>query len=110
MACSLTRDATGRFDFLANTGAAVTVKVRATGNARFVSANQSGNKLPVTHGDTVQFTVAAGSNLLIFVVAVADPQDTVEIIEDCGAGQTQLLERFKNDPGDPATGFTVFGS
>jgi hypothetical protein len=110
MACSLTRDATGRFDFLASTGATVTVKVTAGGNARFVSANQNGNKIPVTNGDTVQFTVAAGSNLMGFIVAVANPQDTVEIIEDCGAGQTQLLERFKNDPADPATGFTVSGS
>lgn len=110
MACLLTNDDTGRFDFLGPKDQTVTVKVRAGGNARFVSANQNGNKIPVTNGDTVQFTVAAGSNLMGFIVAVANPQDTVEIIEDCGSGQTQVLESFKNDPHDPATGFTVFGS
>jgi|SRR5579859_1252955 len=110
MACSLTIDPTGRCDFVAKTDQTVIVKVRAVGNARFVSASQNGNKIPVTNGDTVQFKVAAGSNLMLFVVAVANPNDTVEIIEDCGGGQTQVLEQFQNDPSDPTTGFTVCGS
>lgn len=110
MACLLTRDATGRFDFLAKTGQSVTVKIKATGNARFVSANQNGNKIPVVGGNSVQFQVASGSNLLLFVIAVANPKDRVEIFEDCGGGATQVLQSFQNDPADPATGFTVSGS
>jgi hypothetical protein len=110
MACSLARDATGRFDFLAGAGQNITVKVAATGNARFVSASQNGNKFPIVDENTVQFTVLAGENAFLFVVAVADPDDTVKVLEDCGTGESNLLEQFKNDPNDPVTGFSVFGA
>ena len=110
MACSLARDTTGRFDFLAGAGQNITVKVTATGNARFVSASQNGNKFPILDENTVQFTVAAGENTFLFVVAVADPDDVVQILEDCGSGQNNVLEQFKNDTNDPVTGFSVFGS
>jgi hypothetical protein len=109
MACVLKPDSSFAFDFTASTGAQSTVKVTAGGNARFVAATQNNTKLAIQNQDTVSFTIAAGVNLLEFVIAVADPKDTVVILEDCGGGQTQEVERFKNDPGDPVTGFSVFG-
>src|SRR5690349_17745410 len=110
MACALTRDTSGRCTFTAKTGSTVTVKVTANGNVRIVAARLNSSDLPVQNGDTVSFTVATEVNLVEFVLAVADPDDTITIAEDCGNGQTQILKRFKNDPDDPVTGFSVCGS
>lgn len=108
--CVLTRDNTFAFDFTAKTGAQVTVNIAATGNARFLAATQNSANLTVQSQNSVTFSVLAGVNLLEFVTAVANPNDTIQILEDCGGGQTQELENFPNDPGDPITGFSVFGT
>jgi hypothetical protein len=108
--CVLNPDSSDTFDFTAKAGSQATVKVAATGNARFVAASQNDTKLSIQHQDTVAFTVLGGVNLLEFVIAVANPKDTIQILEDCGGGQTQKLEKFPNDPSDPVTGFSVFGT
>jgi hypothetical protein len=110
MACALARDPSLKCDFLSKTGTKVTVKVAATGNARFVDAKFNQTDLPVQNGDTVTFTVGAGKNKLDFVIAVADPNDTIRILEDCGGGQTQEMDNYQNDPADPVTGYTICGS
>lgn len=110
MACVLSRDNTFAFDFKAAVGAKTTVKITAAGNARFLAATQNAKDLTVDNQNSVTFTVASGVNLLEFVTAVANPNDTVLILEDCGGGQTQELENFTNDPSDPVTGFSVFGA
>lgn len=109
MACVLKPDSSFAFDFTASTGAQATVKVTASGNARFLAATQNSKNLTVNQ-DTLTFTVQPGVNLLELVTAVANPNDTVTILEDCGGGQTQELENFPNDPSDPITGFSVFGA
>jgi len=109
MACVLNPDSSFAFDFKAKTGTQATVKVTATGNVRFLSATQNSANLTVQNQDTVTFTVLAGVNLLEFVIACANPNDTIRILEDCGGGQTQELESFPNDPSDPITGFSIFG-
>ncbi|MBZ5508419.1 MAG: hypothetical protein LAO78_23415 [Acidobacteriia bacterium] len=108
MACSLDHDASGKYDFTAHAGSDTTVKVTANGSARFVTARFNNTVLNVQNGDTIHFTIAAGINILKLVVAVADPNDMVRIIEDCGGG-TQVLDQFKNDPSDPVTGYSIIG-
>ena len=109
MACSLERDASGRYDFTAQNHATPIVKVTATGNARLTAARFNHTDLPIQNGDTVSFTVNAGVNILKLVVAVANPNDTIKILEDCGDGQTQVLDQYQNDPADPVTGYSIFG-
>ncbi len=109
MACSLEKDASGKYDFTSQNGAKATVKVAANGVARIVAARFNHDDLPVQNGDTVNFTVGAGINILKLVVAVADPNDTIRILEDCGGGQTQILDEYPNNPSDPVTGYSIFG-
>jgi hypothetical protein len=108
--CVLSPDSSNAFDYTAKAGAQVTVRVTATGNARFVAASQNDKKASIQNQNSVTFTVLDGVNLLEFVIAVANPNDTVQILEDCGVGQTQTVESFPNDPSDPVTGFSVFGT
>ena len=109
MACSLEKDASGKYDFTSKNGLTATVKVTATGNARFVSARFNHTDLLVRGGDTISFTVVSGVNVLRLVIAVANPADTIKLLEDCGGGNTQVLDHFVNDPSDPVTGYSIFG-
>jgi hypothetical protein len=107
MACVLDHDASGHTDFTTKTNSTATVKVSATGQARFTGARLNSSAVAIQSGDTVIVTFVAGLNILKFTVAVANISDTVVISEICGA-DSQILEQFPNDPDDPVTGFSVF--
>ena len=109
MACLLEKDASGKFDFTSQNHATPTVKVAANGNVRLTAARFNHADLPIQNGDTISFTVDEGVNILRMVVVVADPNDTIRILEDCGGGQTQVLDQYQNDPADPVTGYSIFG-
>ncbi len=109
MACSLEKDASGKYDFTSKNGLTATVKVTATGNVGFVSARFNHTDLPVQNGDTVSFTVVSGVNVLRLVIAVANPADTIKLLEDSSGGNSQVLDHFVNDPSDPVTGYSIFG-
>jgi hypothetical protein len=109
MACSLKSDATGKYDFTSQLDQAVTIKITATGNALFSAAQFNTVDLVIQNGDTVRFVVGAGANFLQLVVAVADPNETITILEDCGGGQSQVLAQYKSDPANPVTGYSIFG-
>jgi len=106
----LVADPSNQSDFLSEINASVTVKVTALGRASFVWARFNGNNLPVQNENTVSFTVNRGRNTLELVVAAANPNDTVQILEDYGGGRTQILRQYQNDPSNPVTEFTIFGS
>jgi hypothetical protein len=110
MACTLDRDASGKYDFVSDSGSTPTIRVAGINSAAgIVLAKLNNQVLPLQGPDTVTFTVRAGINIFKLVVHVADPSDTVQVLEECGGGKTQLLEQFPNDPKDPATGFSIFG-
>jgi hypothetical protein len=110
MACVLEDDASGKYDFVTKSGSTATIKVTATGGqARFIGARLNTADVPILGGDTVQMTFVAGINIAKFVIAVSDPNDTIQLLELCEGGATQVLEQYKNDPTDPVTGFSVFG-
>lgn len=113
MACSLQPDPSNKCDFIASTGANITVKVASiTPNVTAGLATAKHNKklLPITNGDTTNFTVVAGVNTLELVIAVSDPQCTVQVLEDCGGGNTQVLDQFDNDPAAPDVGYSICAS
>ena len=113
MACSLQRDANKKYDFTSPTGASVTVKVNTiTPNvsAGFATAELNKKPIQVEDGDTITFTTAAGVNTLDLVVVVSDPNCVVQILEDCGSGNTQVLDKYPNDSSDPVVGYSILGS
>ncbi len=113
MACSLQDDASNKHDFTSPGGSNVTVKVTSTTpnvSVRFAKASHNDAALTVKNGDTIAFTVDPGENTLDLVVNASDANCNIRILEDCGGGNTQVLDEFQNDPGDPIVGFSIFGS
>ncbi len=102
MACSLTKSG---FDWNAAVNAKVTVKVVANSTTTLIAAEYNGIKLAVQNNAT-SFTVAQGPNLLL--LALAGPKDTVEVVEDCGGGQTNHLFGYHDEP-PHVLGFTIVG-
>jgi len=110
MACSLEEDASGAYNFTAKNHATPTIRVTAAnGNARLASARLNHNDLPIQDGDTTTFTIDSGINILRLVINVANPNDTIRILEICDGGQTQVLREYPNDPSDQVTGFRIYG-
>ena len=113
MACSLQQDPTNKCDFIAATGANVTIKVISTTpnvSARFVAAQLNKKPLQIHNGDTITFTLAAGVNTLDLVIAGSDPNCTIQLLEDCGGGNTQVLDEFPYDPSDPVVRYSICAS
>lgn len=101
MACKLTKSG---FQFEAPTGSDVTVKVISNATT-LVNADYDDASIPVGNNSTT-FTVVAGKALLL--LDLAGPQDSVEIVEDCGGDQTQHLFGYDSDF-HPVIGFTIIG-
>jgi len=102
MACALTR--TG-FRWTAATGATVTVKVIAD-NTTITGAQYNDQDLPFQNQST-SFKVVNGVALLL--LTLAGPPEAVEIVEDCGGGQTQHLFGYEGEF-HPILGFTIVGN
>jgi hypothetical protein len=106
LACALTRDGTGRFDFIGAAGATVTVRVTGTAGAVGISAATVNDaRVAISGTDTVQFPLAQGLNVLMLVLAVSVNGDVVHLVEDCGAAM-QTLDIIRNS-GVTVTGFSV---
>jgi hypothetical protein len=101
MACSLTDNG---LQCTAKTGSVVTVKVVAA-STTLVLAEYRGGVIQVAN-NTTTFTVVTGHALLL--LNLAGPNDTVEIVEDCGGGITGHLFGYKDDS-VRALGFTIVG-
>ena len=110
MSCSLRPDPSGAHDFMATTGAGVTLRVASTtGSAGIGSAVLNQQPLGISNSDTLHFTVRAGVNILRFSTSVSDPEDTVKVVEESADGDSETLDEFESNPNDPVTGYTIFG-
>jgi hypothetical protein len=89
--------------FRAVVGARVTVRVIAD-NTKLVEAEYSGLPLPVANNG-VTFAVVPGSNLLS--LNLTGPPEDVEIVEDCGGGNTQHMGY--TDDAHPVLAFNIVG-
>jgi hypothetical protein len=113
MACLLQKDPANKFDFIAPAGPSITVKIISTTpnvSARFTKAELNKKSLLIQNGDTVTFAVQPGVNTLDFVIHASSPNCIIQILEDCGAGKTQVLDQFPYDPSDPVVGYSIFGT
>ena len=93
MACALRPDPTGACDFLGTAGQNVNIVVKGVAPATIFRAEFNGAALPLSADQTsTTFAPPAGGGALLIEVTVA-PGDTVQILEDCGGGQTQTLRQ-----------------
>ena len=102
MACSLTDEG---LRFSAAKGSKVTVKLIAD-NTKLARAEYDDTALPIDNDISATFTVAPGAKLLL--LNPSGPAEDVEIVEDCGAGQTLHMFGYSDDA-HPALGFTIVG-
>jgi hypothetical protein len=93
MACAL--DVTGLVP-TAKANAQVTVKlIAATTTIQSASVNTTDvtNNIDAT-GTSVSFTVSVGTNTVILVLFPPPAAETMDLVEDCGDGTTQLILSF----------------
>lgn len=102
MPCALTDDGV---KFSGATGAVVTVKVKSNATT-LNSADYNDNSIPVA-GNSTTFTIVAGKALLL--LDLSGPNDSVEIVEDCGGGGTRHMFGYQDDF-HPVLGFKIVGS
>jgi hypothetical protein len=104
MACSLTDNG---LQCAAATGSSVKVCVISSSTTLVSATYPDGTTSIPVAGNCTTFTVVAGSGLLI--LNLAGPADSVEIVEDCGNGQTQHLFGYQDDF-HPALVFPIVGN
>jgi hypothetical protein len=105
MGCSLTDDG---LQCAAKTGSLVRVCVLSSGTNLVSATYPDGTTLLPVAGNCTSFTVVAGNGLLILNLA-GPGNDSVEIVEDCGGGQTQHLFGYTDDF-HPSLVFPIVGS
>jgi len=93
MACKLQNDPTGNNDFLAPAGPPTVTMCfsSADGLYRLTAATYAGQPLAVVNDSCITFEVKPGRNLLALTQISPNPENTVEIFEDCGDGTRKKL-------------------
>jgi hypothetical protein len=111
MPCTLQRGDSGVHDFLGGAGKTYKLRVVGTnGAAGIVRAEFNNAVLAVQNSDMVSFTLKAGDNNLVLLLALSVPGDTVKLVEDCGEGEEKTLRQFPTEPTDPIAVLTILGS
>jgi hypothetical protein len=109
MPCSLTPSLTGREDFSAPTGAVVTIRIEAPAGCSARMLHIRYGKDPIDALPPLQFTVDKGRKILVVLVEASKPGALLQLIEVCGSGKEQVVDRFHFDPLNPARGYIVHG-
>ena len=109
MTCSLAPSLTGREDFSAPAGAVVTVKLKPPSGVGARMLHLRYGKDAIDDTPPLQFTVAKGRKILVVLLEASKPGALVELIEVCGRGREQTVDRFHFDPKNPARGYIVLG-
>ncbi len=110
----LQKDSSYKYDFIAQHGKSVTVKVAGkNGSVGFINPLFNANSVAVSgNKDTVSFTLALGVN--VFITGMLAAVDEVITLSEIAGVDSKVLESFTNstDPltgaPDPVTGFNVF--
>ena len=109
MACCLTPSTTSKEDFTAPVGSDVTIKLKGpTGTgAKILHIRYAGGEVDLT--PPLQFTVKTGAKMLVVLAEASKPGALLQLIEDCGGGVEQVVDRFHFDPMNPARGYIIRG-
>jgi hypothetical protein len=109
MACCLTPSTTSKEDFTATVKCEVTVKLKGPSGtgAKIVHIRYDEDEIDLT--PPLQFTVKAGPKILVVLAEASKPGALLQLIENCGSGSEQVIDRFHFDPMNPARGYIVRG-
>lgn len=109
MACCLTSSTGTQEDFLGKTGCQVTISLQGPvgAGADLVHSRYAGAEIT---SDPPQFAIQAGAKMLVVVAEASQAGALLQLIETCGGGPPQVLDRFHYDPMNPARGYIVRGT
>jgi hypothetical protein len=111
MSCQLNSDPSGIRKFSAAAGSQVAMHIESTStSAKLSAATLNDNALTITNDASITFTVAAGMNVLLITTVSPSVADTIQVFEDCGAGQQKKIDEYPYDPNDPARGYRISGT
>jgi hypothetical protein len=109
MACCLVPSTTSKEDFTSKLGCEVTIKLKGPAGvgARILHIRYAGTEVDST--PPLQFTVKSGPKMLIVLAEASKPGAMLQLIEDGGGGDEQVVDRFHFDPKNPARGYIIRG-
>jgi hypothetical protein len=110
MSCQLTHSTTAREDFLGQAGATVTIKLKgpAAAGAEIVHIRYAGTE--IDSEPPFQFTIRKGAKILVVLAEASEAGVLLQLVEVCGDGEEQVLDRFHFDPKNPGRGYIVKGA
>lgn len=106
MACNLKISTSPTVDFEGPAGASVTLKLTSPDNvdAKIVHVRYAKNGIAQP---PFNFTLTAGTNLLVVIAEDTKPGALLQLREDCGDGTDNMLTTFHYDPFNPARGYFI---
>jgi hypothetical protein len=109
MACCLVPSTTSKEDFTATVkcGVTITLKGPAGAGATIVHIRYGEDEVDPT--PPLQFTVKSGPRMLVVLCEASKPGALLRLIEVCGSGEEQVLDRIHFDPMNPARGYIIRG-
>jgi len=109
MPCQLRPSTTSREDFLGAIGAKVTVKLKgpAGKGAEIVHIRYAGTEIDTE--PPFEFTIKKGAKFLVVLAEASEAGILLQLVEECGGGGEQVLDRFHFDPMNPARGYIIRG-
>ena len=117
MACNLKKDPQDRFDALTISGLTATVFIKSNDapTASVTAASLNGVDVPVGADGKMKLPAfQKGTNILNFTIEGAEAGDDIQLVEDCGNGQSLSLKTklLGAAPGgaDPVVGFRIHAS
>ena len=109
MACCLTPSVSGEEDFTGPAGGEITIRLESDPGVGAQILHIRYDTDPIDQTPPLQFTIKKGSKVLVVLAEASAPGARLRLIEVCGGGQEQVIDRFHFDPKNPARGYMITG-
>lgn len=110
MACCLTPSVSGQEDFTGPAGGEITLRLEHDPGVGAEIVHIRYDTDPIDAQPPLQFTIRRGSKMLVVLVEASAPGARLRLVEVCGGGAEQVIDRFHFDPKNPARGYVITGT
>jgi hypothetical protein len=109
MACCLTPSVSGEENYTGPAGGEITLRLEGDSGIGVKILHIRYDTDPIDATPPLQFTLKRGTKKLVVLVEASAPGALLRLIEVCGGGQEQVIDRFHFDPLSPARGYFITG-
>jgi hypothetical protein len=109
MGCCLTPSVSGQEDFVGPAGGGITLRLEGDPGTGAEIVHIRYDTDPIDAEPPLQFTIKRGSKMLVVLVEASAPGARLRLVEVCGDGREQVIDRFHFDPRNPARGYVITG-